>query len=145
MGSIDEDKLEILSEELFEFALIHHRIGDNFFVSVEDVQTNEVIFYHKCDTFTSGNLVYHLIKALQKFEVSHNTIVLSRWCPSVHARFMCNLDEDVYISTKIFRDKDKGADMVRFRVKLPSEKYGDNKLVDFYCTFYGLRRLLLDY
>lgn len=139
MGS-RTDELEILSSDLFKFTLIHDLIGEHFSVCINDTYRHEDILDTQCDTFTTGDLIYHLEKAVRKFDKSHHPILMSRWTPFVDKVFFTNISEDIYVTTKIYRDNDN--DMVLFIVKLPSEEYGRNKMTHFYCHLDKLKEFI---
>lgn len=140
MGRTDE--FEIISNDLFKFTLIHDLIGEHFSVCINDTYTKEDILDTPCDTFVTGDLIYHLEKAIRKFEKAHNTILMSRWTPIVDKIHMINMSEDIYMSTKFYRDN-KSNDVVKFSVKLPTEEYGKNKMTHFYCQLEDLKQFIL--
>ena len=140
MGS-RTDELDILSSDLFKFTLIHDLIGEQFSVCIYDTYRHEDILETQCDTFVTGNLIYHLEKAIRKFERAHHPILMSRWTPHVDKLHFINLSEDIYITTKIYRDEQSN-DMVHFTVKLPTEEYGRERLAHFYCDLYKLRQFI---
>lgn len=141
MGS-RTDELEILSSDLFKFTLIHDLIGDHYSVCINDIYRHEDILEAQCDTFITGNFIYHLSKAVRKFDKSHHPILMSRWTPFVDKLQFTNLTEDIYISTKIYRDN-KLKDIVHFSVKLPTEEYGIDRITHFYCDLNKLRQFIL--
>lgn len=140
MGRTDE--LEIFSNDLFKFTLIHDLIGEHFYVCVNDTYRKEDILYTPCDTFVTGDLIYHLEKAVRKFEKSHHPILMSRWTSLVDKRFIVNISEDIYVTTKIYRDNESN-DIVKFSVKLPTMEYGRNKMTYFYCQLKELKQFIL--
>ena len=141
MGS-RTDELEILSSDLFKFTLIHDLIGEHYSVCINDTYRHEDILETQCDTFVTGDFIYHLLKAMHKFDKAHNPILMSRWTPFVDKMQFINLSEDIYVSTKFYRDN-QSKDVVHFSVKLPTEEYGRNKITHFYCELDKLRQFIL--
>lgn len=111
---MNDHEIFIVDEE-DKFYLILNTDNSGWFVELMD-SSEKVIFHYKCDTFITGNLIFHLKKAIKTFCEKHHKIVLSRWYPKTDPRFLISIDEPTYISTYIYKDEESEKCYVKFIV-----------------------------
>ena len=114
-------KVEIISDDLYEL-LISRKNDNHFHVSLKDLENNEILFDHKCDTFVTGNLILHLKKAYQSHKDTSHKIITSRWYPKVSSIFHTSTVKYPYIY--IIIDRINNVETITFKVT-----------VDHYSTF----------
>lgn len=113
------DSLSIFSLNGF-FELKMYYKHKCFFISLTNIETNEDLFYERCDTFIKGDLILHLKKAIKKFKNNKNKIILSRWYRNVSNRFGLGNEQFPYITTII--DNINNIDVVIFKVFINSNE-----------------------
>ena len=113
------EPVEIISDDFLSqlnFKKFIENGKQKFNVSLIDFETSAEIFNYQCSTFITGDLILHLRKGIEKYINTGNKIILSRWYPKVHSRFLCKDTEYPYITTSIYKDPNTNIDMIKFIV-----------------------------
>ena len=98
-----EECVNIMSSEGHELTFTKDKLTKQHKIILKDILGNE-LFDYRCDTFNTGNFIYHLNRGIKKFSTHKNSkkLVISRWYPEVHKSFFINLVKYPYISTTLY-------------------------------------------
>lgn len=114
--------LDIISEEHQELSLYSEDM--HIKVKLTDLETGKISFDQVCDTFTTGDFIFHLERAIKKLKYNDKckplNLILSRWYPKVHNRYFVNMVDYPYITTIFVRTNNSYK--VKFKVTIKNKE-----------------------
>lgn len=112
----------IYSDDNF-MKLCFHNNNRHKQIKMTNNQTDKVLFNKTCDTFITGDYIFHLRKGIKRFKNNKKPIklILSRWFTKLDNQFLTPVEEYPYVTT-ILENKKGGYNAV-FKVYLSEKEH----------------------